>query len=305
MLKLKLNLQLFAEGGDGGSSAGSTGPDGSGEGLAEEQSGGNPEVIYGKQNTTSTAEVQDGESAPPKEEKVPFEDLIKGDYKEDFERKTQAIINKRFKETKGLQETLQSHNVILEMLSSKYGVDATDVEALQKAIEEDDSFYEQEAFEKNLTVEQLKQIKALERENAEFKRAAEEAEQRAHSEEIYNNWLSEAEAFKQKYGLEDFSLEEEVANADFTRLLSNGISIEAAYIACHPDRIIGGAMAKTAKEGKKGIVNLITSRASRPMENGLSSSTASQIFKSDPSKFTKDDMAEIRQRVMRGERITL
>ena len=45
-----------------------------------------------------------------------------------------------------------------------------DAAALTKAIEEDDSFFEDEALERGIPVEQLKEIRKMERENADLKR---------------------------------------------------------------------------------------------------------------------------------------
>ena len=44
-------------------------------------------------------------------------------------------------------------------------------------------------------------------------------------------------------------------------------------------------------------------RAARPAENGLSKSPA-VVRKSDPSKFSKDDVMEVIRRAQAGERIT-
>ena len=62
----------------------------------------------------------------------------------------------------------------LELLAKKYGVDANDTEALNKAIEEDDAYYEEEALEKGITVQQLKEIRRMEKENVELKRQMQE-----------------------------------------------------------------------------------------------------------------------------------
>lgn len=298
MKERKLNLQLFAEG--GGSGAGEAG--GSEAGIAEGTKGKGDsldDVIYGKQNEGLIAEPQGDTSTPQKTKAQSFEELIKGDYKEEFNKKTQAIIDRRFKETKGLQEALQSHNSILSMLSDKYGVDASDIAALQKAIEDDESFYEQEAIEKGLTVEQLKEVKRLERENKAFREAEAEAERKAQSDQIYAKWIEEAENLKNKYGLTDFSLEQEALNPDFTRLLSSGISVESAYKAIHMDDMIGGAMMHTANQVKTQMANSIQSRQSRPSENATSPSS-SQIFKTDVNSLSKKDRDEIDRRVMRG-----
>ena len=172
-----------------------------------------------------------------------------------------------------------------------------------KAIDSDESFYEQEALEKGLTVAQLKEMKRLERENAAFKEAQSEREAQEQSQKIYDGWLEEGEALKTKYGLKDFDFAKECDNPDFCKLLQNGVSVESAYKAIHLDDMIGGAMAQTAEAVRQSVVNSISNRSGRPSENGASSIN-SQIFKTDVNKLTKADRDEIVKRVARGEEIT-
>ena len=295
---------MFADGGDGSAAGTATGTGGTSEsadsGIANRK-GDLSNVIYGKASEEPT-EVKTTSSKESKTQA--FENLIKGEYKEEFAKRTQGIIDERFKKTKGMEETLTSHESILGMLAEKYGVkDASDVKALAKALEEDESFYENEALEKGLTVDQLKEMKRLERENKAFKEAKALEEQRENSQKIYAKWVEDGNALAEKYGITDFNLEAECQNPDFTSLLANGISLEAAYKAVHIDEMMGGAMAKTAETVRRQVANNVTNRQSRPSENGVMTNN-NAIFKTDVSKLTKADRDEIDRRVARGEVIT-
>lgn len=301
------DIQLFAEGGDGASSAGADGFAGS-EGVVAEGAKGrgkaaNPlaDVIYGTQTQEGSTADPNGETdSAPVDKSKSFEELIKGEYKDEFTKRTQSIIDKRFKEVKGLEEQVKSHEPLLKMLSEKYGVDASDPAAMLKALEDDESFYQEEAMRQGLTIEQLKEVKRLQRENEAFRQAKEEAEAKAHSEEIYARWLQEAEELKAKYNLESFDLQVEAQNPEFVALLSNpNISLESAYKAVHMDEMLSGAMATTASKVREQMAASIASRQARPAENGVSSTT-SQQFKSDVNALSKADREEIERRVMRG-----
>lgn len=310
MKKQYFNLQLFADG--GGEGAGAAPGTESGSGIGSVDAGKEPgkgksnslsDVIYGKQEESQSTAGLQGEKTDTstKTKSQSFDELIKGEYKEEFHRKTQDIINKRFKDTRLMQEQINSQSKVLSILGDKYGVDASkDLDALMKAIEEDESFYEDEAMKKGVTVEQLKTVKRLERENKALKEAQREAEKQENSRRIYSEWEKQAQQLKDKYGLENFSLEDEINNPDFTSLLANGVSVESAYKAIHMDEMLGGAMAKTASEVRKGISNSIASRQGRPTENGMVSKS-SQVFKKDVNSLTKADRDEIERRVMRGE----
>lgn len=310
MKKIKLNLQMFAEGGgDGagaatGAEAGSENGTSAGAENSAKKGKGSPlsDVVYGKQTASqdSIADPTPADTASTaKTKSQSFEELIRGEYKDEFNARTQNIINKRFKETKGLQEQLEAMSPIMNMLSEKYGVNANDPAALQKALDDDESFYEQEAMEKGLTVEQLKELKSLQRENEAFKKAEKEAETKRHGDQIYAQWMKEAEDLKAKYGLTNFDFRTEVQNEDFANLLRANVSVESAYKAIHMDDMLGGAMAQTASAVREKMANSIASRNGRPSENATSPSS-SQVFKRDVNSLTKADREEISRRVARG-----
>ena len=183
-----LSLQLFADGaagagaGDGGTAEGQ----GVTAAAALPQKGvKNPlaNVKYGIQpeETAPAAEVQTETVAQP-DRNAEFEKLIKGEYKDLYDARVQDTVQKRLKGTK---ETVDKYNALtptLELLAKKYGVDAKDIDALSKAISDDDSYYEQEAMEKGMSVKQLKEVKKMERENAELKAQMEEAQRQENPE---------------------------------------------------------------------------------------------------------------------------
>lgn len=303
-----INLQLFAEGGAGAAGAAGVGGDGgTGEGgVATGVTAGVPglqskgaknplaDVVYGKQEESQAAAVN------PEDRNARFEELIKGEYKDLYDARVQDTIQRRLKSSK---ETVDRYNALaptLEMLGRKYGVDANDIEALNKAIEEDDSYYEDEALEKGLSVEQLKAIRKMERENAQLRAQMEEASVRENADRIYAGWMQQSEELKKVYP--GFDLETELQNQKFTDLLRNNIDIRTAYEVIHKDEIIPAAMQFATQKTAQAMTNKILSQGARPQENGLSSQ-ASVITKSDVSQLSKADRQEIIRRVQRGEKI--
>ena len=300
-----LDLQLFAEGGgDGGT--GGDGQTGVSATAAVSQTKGvksNPlaDVKYGIQEEAPAAEVQEEPAvveAPDRN--AEFEKLIKGEYKDLYDAKMQDTVQKRLKSSK---ETVDKYNALsptLELLARKYGVDAGDIEALNRAIEEDDAYYEEEALEKGVTVEQLKSFKKMERENADLRRQMEERQAKENGAKIYAQWVEQAEKAKGIYP--SFDLRQEMANPKFQELLRANIDVRTAYEVIHKDEIIPAAMQYTAKTVEAKLTNKIMAGGARPSENGISSQSAAQV-KSDVSQLTKEDRAEIIRRVARGERI--
>ena len=302
------NLQLFAEGG----SAGGTGGDGGtaqGQGVTEAaalpQTKGvknNPlsAVKYGiQEETTPAAEVQKPTEAPP-DLNAEFEKLIKGQYKEQYDARVQDTIQKRLRSSK---ETVDKYNALtptLEILAKKYGVDAADIEALNKAIQEDDSYFEEEALERGVSVQQLKDIRKMERENADLRRQMQERQTRENADKLYAGWMNQAEEAKKVYP--SFDLRAEMQNPKFVDLLRSNIDVRTAYEVLHKDEIIPAAMQFTAKTVESKIAKNIAAQGARPAENGMSSGSPA-VVKSDVSQLSKADREEIRRRVARGEKI--
>ena len=307
-IPMLLNLQLFAEGAGGDGGTGAEGATGASATAAVSQNKGvksNPlaDVQYGVQPTKAeeTSPAAKVVENPTEDRNAKFEALIKGEYKDLYDARVSDTVQKRLKASK---ETVDKYNELtptLEALAKKYGVDASDIKALNKAIEDDDSYYEQEALEKGITVEQLKEIRKMEKENAELKKQMEEQNREANAKKIYATWMEQADKAKQVYP--SFNLRAEMQNPKFVDLLKSNIDVRTAYEVIHKDDIIAGAMQFTAKKVEQNITNKIIANGARPSENGNSSQGAS-VTKSDVSTLTKADRAEIARRVARGEKIS-
>ena len=306
---LKLDLQLFADGaGAGGSGTGAEGATGATATAAVSQNKGvksNPlaNVVYGKQDGGAQAATVQSNAASSGNVEAPdrnaeFEKLIKGEYKDLYDQRVQDTVQKRLK---GSKETVDKYNALsptLELLARKYGVDSSDIEALNKAIEDDDAYYEQEALEKGVTVEQLKEIRKMEKENAELKRQMQEQNAKEKGAQLYAQWMDQAEKAKAVYPSLD--LRAEMNNPKFLDLLRANVDVKTAFEVIHKDDIIPAAMQYTAKTVEQKLTNKIMANGARPNENGISSQSAAQ-YKSDVSQLSKADRAEIIRRVQRGE----
>lgn len=271
MSEYKLVLSLFGEGGEG----------------AE---GGEA------QDAAQTAEE------PVVDRVAQFRELIKGEYKDEFQRVMQDNLNRRFKETDELRKRADAAKPLMELLAGKYGVkDASDAAALLEAAEADDGYYEEEAANKGLTVEQLKTFKRMERENAQLKEAAQERERAERASQVQARWAQEAEATKAVYG--GFDFQTEAQNPAFARLLKAGVDVKTAYEVAHHDDILSGAMQYTAQRVQEKTVNDIRARGMRPDEGALGTASAGD-GRLDVSKLTVEQMRDIEKRAMHGERIT-
>lgn len=315
LLPIDLNLFDGAAGDGGGGTAG--------EGTGAEASAGEPivytprnkraskmdNVVFGKEPEATPAENPDaGDSTgqandqeAPRDLQAEFDALIKGDYKEQYSDNVQKLINRRFKETKNMEAQIQSTQPLLEMLANKYGVEAGDIDALTNAVSDDDTLWEQQAYDAGMTVQQYKQFKALERENAELMRAQEARNGEEQAQKQLEDWGRQAMELQQK--VPGFDLRVEAENPEFVQMLRAGLPVEHAYKVVHMDEILAGQAVNVAAQAQKQVVDNIRSKGSRPAENGTVSRSGF-TYKSDVSKLSKEDRAEIARRAARGETIT-
>lgn len=279
-MSITFDLQLFA---DGAAAAEGSGTDG----VAPVNTG-----------TEATA-VAEGTEAPKAEET--FEDLIKGKYKDDFNKRMQSAIKKRVGDTKALEAENAKMREALAIAQQRYGTKDGDWDALTNALLEDDKYLEQEAYEKGIDKDTLRTMKRMEHENEQLKRNQAELERQARQEQAYQKLLQEQAEVTQIYP--NFNLDVEVLNPQFESLVRNGIDLKTAYEVVHHNEILPQAMKFAADKTMSDVSRAIQS-GSRPAElaNGHMDSPAGKV---DVSKLSREQRDEINRRVLSGERIVL
>jgi hypothetical protein len=327
---LDIDLRLFdgaagaaPAGGEGGAAQGDAGATAKAEtngrsgGSRRSRSGATNNVVYGIQGdasgpeTTPTPAAGENGQAVSKsgvtttsntleDRRKAFDEMIDGEYKDVFEERFQQAFNRRFKESKGMEQTIATQKPIMDMLMQRYKIADGDVSKLQTAIEQDDRYYIEAADEAGLTVEQYKAMQKLERENAELKLMRQRQQGAEAAQQKLNQWYAQGEKMKELYPSFDFKAE--AANKQFTDLLRSGISVQQAYELIHMDEIKAAAARTAAQTAGEQMKARIQNKAARPSENGTSSQSA-VITKSDVHSLSRQDRAEIARRAQRGEKI--
>lgn len=227
-----------------------------------------------------------------------FDELIDGEYKDIYAEKFQEAFNRRFKDMKGMEQSLAEQKPVMDILMQKYKIADGDVSKLQKAIEQDDTYWEQAADEAGLTVDQYRAMQKLERENDALRKMQAREEGQRQAQEKLNRWYAEAEKLKETYPAFDFKTECE--NRDFLGLLRSGLSVKQAYELQHMDELKAAAERSAAQAAGEQVVAKLKSKASRPSENGTSHQSAA-IVKNDVHSLTRAERAEIARRAARGD----
>lgn len=318
-IKQVLYLQLFADGGagaaggDGGAAVGAgdatgvTAPDAGVPRAKKRKENPLANVQYGRQEAApsqdATGMQQAANTGDQGSKRPSFQELIEGEYKTEFGEHVQNVIRQRFKANAENEEKLGKVTPILEMLGQKYNIDPTDIDQIAKVVGDDDSLYEEEAMERGMSVDSLKAIKQMERENEQLKAREQKSIAEQQLRQHFNRMAQQAEAAKQLYpGLD---LATEMQNPTFARLTSPGVGVDVrtAYEVVHREEMRGAEMQYAAQKSAERMANAIRSGSMRPVENGLNSQHGTGIVKADPKSLTKADREEIRRRVKLGEKI--
>ncbi len=310
----RLDLTLFDGGGAGTGAAAGEAASGSSSGPVAGDGKTPPEqAASGKRPPPAAADggakEKDTGGPPPEDKNAAFEKLIRGEFKEQFSARTQAIIDRRFREAKQLEARLNEAAPLLERLTRRYGVEEGNLQKLSEAMDAEESkrnaagedpLTQAEALQRGLTPEQLRQLKRMTQENETLRRTMRERERRADADRTYAGWLRQAEEVRSLYPA--FDLRAESRNPRFIALLRGNVDVRTAYEIIHRDEILGGAMGYAARRAAEKVVGSIRAKGARPAENGVTSQSAA-VFKPDVGALTREERDDIERRVQRGERI--
>lgn len=299
--KLWLNLQLFADGGDGSGDGGSASTS-TGEAKVKDESGEieipafvpeKAQKIYQKAmakhkgSTTDANTNAEGNAQTTNEqkttEKLSYADLIKSDdYKEEHKAYMDKTIGDRLKKYKGIEENLGKHKAILDTVALKYGVNPDDenfLETLTEKIDADDSYYETYAMEHNIDTTEARRIVTMERKATQYDAQKEEMARQEQMRQQIMTLRQNAERTKAQFP--DFDLETEMQNDTFRRLCAatNG-DTTAAFKACHHDEIIANTVRVASRQIQSQTAQSVASNKTRPIENGISSQAPSVVEQS-------------------------
>ncbi len=247
LLFYKLNLQLFAE---------------NGQSVGDVQTG--DEIADAEQTEVN------GDSE--------FNQLINGKFKEQFTKKTQEIIDKRFKQTKELEAYKERFSPLIKTLMEKNGISEGEEDRLLEIINNNNFDGEEKTI------------------------ASSENKYRENLSRKVSNWLLQGEELKELFP--DFDLRNELRDNNlFSKLLLSGVDLKTAYEVVHKNEILSGAMAYTAGKVREQIIQGIQAKGMRPQENGIIASGA-VVSSVDVNALTSNDILKILKKVENGASIS-
>jgi len=202
-----------------------------------------------------------------------FEELIAGKYREDFTRKVQQLMDRRFAQHRQMEENWQRWTPAVQKLCTDRGIDPDDPAALTNWLEG----------------------LAGQRERQDWLRAWCACQS-------LKQWLEEASALGERYPT--FDLGRSIQDAGFLKHMRQGLSLREAWELCHRDELMLAAMEATAAHVRELAARSQLQRQSRPREGGMMARSAA-VMRPRMQDATRAQREELERRALRGERIVL
>lgn len=278
-------LQFFADGaagGDGGEGAASTGDNAADAGRDLEALGVPREYAERhRQRTEKKRAAAPANTQPSQEAGAPAANDGGNEWdtffsKQENKDKLQQMMAERGKaatEAKNAANAqIEKLSPMLRILGEKYGVKPNedgsfDLDAISKAVSEDDSYFEDKALEMGVSVDvarKLEQADALEQQQ---KQAEEKAKRAALLQEHFNRVQEQAKAVQEI--IPGFDLNQAMQDPEFVRRTAPGmIPADEAYIGMHYREILKRKAAEITQRSKQAAAANVAAGGSRPRENG-------------------------------------
>lgn len=263
--------------------------------------------VAGQQMSGQTAEAQaqvqqQPANVPnaPGQQAETFESLIAGRYKQDYNKAVEKTVRRRVAGLNQYKQQAEALAPLVDQLGVLYGIDTsdprkTDYAALAQRFAADERLYNAEAIERGVSAETVRGEYAGRAENASMRRQLQEYQMREAFNGIQAAFEREVAA---KYGA-DFDTE--MQNPDFARLIAANVTPGTAYEVVHRDEIAQARAQVVANQARENVMRTIQAQGARPQEIGANAAGGAAL----PTKthWTREEVAEMRRRAERGEKV--
>ena len=264
-------------------------------------------AVQTEETNVVSAPTQDTPTEETKESpaRMSWDEIMKDP---EYNAKMQETMRNRLKTAKTAEENLNKLTPTIELLARKYNLDPNniDYEALNKAVNDDDDYYENKALEMGVSVETAKKIDKQERDTAREQAQAERTIQEQRIQQHFAKLEQQAIAMQKVFP--NFDLRKELQNPAFARMThpNVGISVEDAYYAVHRNEIQTASMKVAAQKTAEKISNAIQAGSRRPDEAGTSSQAPS-VSTFDYRNASREQREALKKRIRdaaaRGEKL--
>lgn len=296
MIKLYLSPLQFD--GDGAGDGASAGADGLAK-AAEQGSNGAEEGAH--------APAQDDDET--KKEKADLKKLLKSDpeLRAQYDADMANQFSRRFKGYDAIKADNAKYSQMAALLMDAYPDAPRDgnIDSLLAFLQGKSDLFADAAAKAGMPVDVYRELQNLKRQNAQLedeRQARAEEEQRIRFQQNLN---AQIPAVQQLYP--EFDLAAELADPEiaekYVNLIGFGWSLKDTYESIHKNELFNRAAISASQQAAQRTAQQIKQGQGRPTENGMAP-RGSVKAGNDPSKMSDQQIAEIAEKVRRGERIT-
>lgn len=295
MRKLYLNPLQFD--GDGAGTGASAGADGAAE--------------AGQQGTNG---AEEGAHAPAqdddtKKEKADLKKLLKSDpeLRAQYDAEMASQFNRRFKGYDAIKQDNAKYGQMAALLMDAFPDAPRDgsIDSLMAYLQEKSDLYADAAAKAGMPVDVYRQLQNLKRQNAQLEDEREarlEEERQQRFQQNLNAQIPEVQKLYPDFDLAAELQDPEIADK-YVNLIGFGWSLKDTYESIHKDELFNRAALSASQQAARETAQQIKQGQGRPTENGMAP-RGSMKAGNDPSKMSDQQIAEIAERVRRGEHIS-
>ena len=296
MIKLYLNpLQFDGDGAGDGASAGA-------DGAAQPGQQGNNGAEEG-----AHAPAQNDEET--KKEKADLKKLLKSDpeLRAQYDADVASQISRRFKGYDTIKADNAKYSQMAALLMDAFPDAPRDgnIDSLTAYLQEKSDLYADAAAKAGMPVDVYRQLQNLKRQNAQLedeREARMEEERRQQFEKNLNAQIPAVQALYPDFDIAAELQDPEIAEK-YVNLIGFGWSLKDTYESIHKNELFNRAALTASQQAAQRTAQQIKQGQGRPAENGMAP-RGSVKAGNDPSKMSDQQIAEIAERVRRGEHIS-
>ena len=296
MIKLYLNPLQFD--GDGAGEGASAGADGAAQPGQQGSNGAEEGAHAPAQNDEET-----------KKEKADLKKLLKSDpeLRAQYDADVASQISRRFKGYDAIKADNAKYSQMAALLTDAFPDAPRDggIDSLMAYLQEKSDLYADAAAKAGMPVDVYRQLQNLKRQNAQLedeREARMEEERRQQFEKNLNAQIPAVQALYPDFDLAAELQDPEIAEK-YVNLIGFGWSLKDTYESIHKNELFNRAALTASQQAAQRTAQQIKQGQGRPAENGMAP-RGSVKAGNDPSKMSDQQIAEIAERVRRGERVS-
>lgn len=252
-----------------------------------------------------------------------FNRLITGEYRDEYVKRTQQMIDTRFKQSKELENRYNALRSAMDALGQRYGVDMSAQEPPDRLIAAVEEAARSQQAQPDGDRPAADDVQPDDADPGDTAPRPDEAPEEPSDPRIYqrgkdpatdrlvdlatDRWFREGWQLTGLHPGFDMVAEMNGPNRrSFIGMLRSGVPVQTAYQVLHMDELMRNAIAYAVENTRQRTMDSIRARGMRPEEAAAGTpAAAAQILRADPAQWDPDEMNDAIRQARMGKKIYL